>query len=168
VGKRRGKEKTFNMKTRKMFVEVICFILLINFFYEGIYKIAYIHDYEVWLANVSLLKNYQNIFAYFLPIGEILLALCLLIPNLKIRALYAIIVVSILFVLWILSVFLFKPQTFWPFHALWVRPSWMQKMLISLSFSWLSFIAIVLSKRSFPIKKYFSNALRNTPANVSR
>ena len=154
------------MKAKKIIVEIICLILLLNFFYDGVYKIAYLNNYGFWLHHAPLLRPVADILTYVIPVGEIVLSLALLIPSYRVSALYSIIGVLIVFVLWVMSVYLFTHRLFWPYHALWQKPTWMQKMLISMGMCWLAFIAVVISKGVFYFKRFSSNSLRNTPANV--
>ena len=139
---------------------------MLNFFYEGIYKVAYWSNYAFWVKHAPLLRPVWQVLAYAIPVGEIVLAFLFLVPSYRVTLLYSIIVLSILFVIWIISVYLFTNYAFWPFHALWKKPTWMQKMLISLGFGWLSCIGIILLKDGFFVRQIMSKTLRNTPANA--
>ncbi|MES1223972.1 MAG: MauE/DoxX family redox-associated membrane protein [Bacteroidota bacterium] len=154
------------MKTRKVIVEIICLILLLNFFYEGIYKIANWGDFAFWIKHAPLLRPIWQLVTYVIPIGEIVLALSFFVPKYKVKALYISIVLLVVFVLWIIGAHLFTNRIFWPYHALWEKPSWLQKMLVSLGLCWFAFTAILLSIPGFSFKRYFSNSLRNAPANA--
>ena len=154
------------MKTRKIIVEIICLILLLNFFYEGIYKIAYWPNFAVWMKHAPLLRPVWQILTYVIPIGEIALALAFMVQKFRVKALYISIGVLAAFVLWVISSYLFTNRIFFPYHALWEKPIWMQKMLISLGLCWLAFTAVLLSNPNLSFKKYFSNSLRNKPANA--
>lgn len=155
------------MKTRKIIVEVICLILLLNFFYEGIYKVAYWSNYAFWMKHAPLLKPVWQILTYAIPVGEIALALAFLAPKFRVRALYVSIGVLFVFVLWVMSGYLFTTQLFWPYHALWEKPTWMQKMLLSLGMSWLALTAIVMSSSVSLRKGYNSRPVQNKPVNAS-
>ncbi|HWK04803.1 MAG TPA: MauE/DoxX family redox-associated membrane protein [Puia sp.] len=154
------------MKTRKIIVEIICLTLLLNFFYEGIYKIAYWSNYAFWVKHAPLLKPVWQILTYVIPIGEIVLALAFMVQKFRVKALYILIGVLMVFVLWVMSGYLFTHRLFWPYHALWEKPTWMQKMLISIGLCWLAFMAIVLLNPKLSFKRYSSNSLRNKPANA--
>lgn len=154
------------MKTKKVIVEIICLILLMNFFYEGIYKVAYFQNYGFWLTHAPLLSPIGKILNYVVPLGELVLAIMFIVPSYKKIALYGTIVGLFVFALWIMSVYLFTHRLFWPYHALWEKPTWMQKMLISIGFCWMAFTAIVLSNGGSSFKRISSNSLRNTPANA--
>jgi hypothetical protein len=170
VGERGGIKKEItnsnDMKTRKIIVEVICFILLMNWFYEGIYKLAYWPNFSFYIKHAPLLKSVGQILAYAIPIGEIGLALMFLFSRQRVRALYLSIGTLIVFVLWVMSSCLFTRRIFWPYHALWAEPTWMQKMLISLGLCWMAFMSIILSSSKFSFKRFGTNSLRNAPVNA--
>lgn len=154
------------MKTRKIIVEVICFILMIYFFYEGIYKVAYWHNFGIWMYYAPLLKPVSGVLKYSIPIGEIVLAISFFLSRFRIGALYISIGVLLLYVFWIMVVSLFTHFLFWPFHALWEKPNWVQMMLIALGLCWMAFIALAFLR---PMGKPKSNSkvLRNMPVNAS-
>ena len=147
------------MRAKKAAVEIICLILIFYFFYGGVYKLAYFHSYFFWLHFAPLLSPYSKVLAYAIPIGEISLSILFLVPALRPTALYISIAALVLFVLWIMSVFLFTHRLFWPYYALWHRPTWMQKMLISIVLSWLALIAVLLLKGGSFFKRFSSAAL---------
>jgi len=155
------------MKTRKVVVEVICFVLMMFWFYEGIYKVAYWSNYEFWLKRAPLLRPIWQILAYVVPAGEIALAFMIIVSKYRKIALYCSIGGNIVFVLWVMSLYLFTHRLFWPYHALWNKPTWMQKMLVSLGLCWSSFTAILLLNSKFLLMNLNENSLRNKPTNAS-
>jgi|GEM_PF-1061013 len=156
------------MKARKVIVEVICFVLMMFWFYEGIYKIAYFKQFGVYITHAPLIHPVGEILKYLIPFGEVGLALSLMVSGTKKASLYSTIGLLILFIVWIMSVYLFAHHSFWPYHAMWINPTWMQKMLISLGLCWMAFSAIVLLNKGVYVAKINSNSLRNNPAGVSR
>ena len=156
------------MKTKKIVAEVICMILLMYFFYDGIYKIAYWSNYAFWMKNAPLLKPIWQVLTYGIPVGEILLAVGFMVPKFRVRALYVTIGGLVGFVLWVMSAHLFTNRLFWPYHAIWEKPSWMQVMLMSLGMCWMTFTVVILSGPIVSLNNNTSKSLRNTPANVSR
>lgn len=52
-----------------------------------------------------------------------------------------------------MSVYLFTPYLFWPFHALWKNPTWMQKMIFALFLCWMAFSAILIASNKSVFKK---------------
>jgi hypothetical protein len=141
------------MKTRKVFLELIVLVLVLNFFYEGIYKIAHWNEYSTWLHRAPLIRPFWVPLTYMIPIGEIALAGTLLVTSYRIKALYWIIILLIVYILWMGSIHVFSGQLFWPYHSLWKNPNWSEKVFISLGLSWISMIALVLSSEHFLFKK---------------
>ena len=155
-----------NMKAKKIIVEIIFMILILNFFYEGIYKIAYWNNYSVWLHHAPLLQKFWVILSFAIPLTEIGLSIALIIRPYKIRGLYLAITLLMLYVLWIMAVYLLTDRLFWPYHAMWTKPTWMQKMIISIGLSWLGWAALVLSKEKADLNLNSTNDLRKLPANA--
>lgn len=155
------------MRTRNVIIEIICLLLVLNFFYEGIYKVAYFQAYGFWLKHAPLLKPVSVFLNYLIPFGEVALSLLLLHPRYRTGALYTVIIVLIIYILYIMSAYLFTNRLFFPYHELWEKPTWMQKMLISLGWGWFAFLAIILQKGGLSFKRFSSSSLRNTSVNAS-
>jgi hypothetical protein len=147
------------MSAKKIAVEIICWLLVFNFFYEGVYKVAYLHNYGLWLHHAPFLGSVANFLLYGIPVGEIALPFLLLMPAYRKPTLYFILAVQIFFVLYIMSGFLFSHLLFWPFHAPWNRPTWMQKMTLAIVFSWAALAAIFLSGDNLSIKIFNSKKI---------
>lgn len=156
------------MKMRKIIVEIICFILLMNWFYEGIYKVAYWSNFSLYMKHAPLLKPVWQVLAYGIPVGEIVLALMFIFPKQRVRALYISIGVSMVFVFWIISVYLFTNRLFWPYHAMWKGPTWMQKMVISLGVCWGAFTVIVLASSAGFVKIFPTESMSKASANIGK
>jgi len=140
---------------------------LMFWFYEGIYKVAHWSNYAFWVKHAPLLKPVWQVLTYVIPLGEIILSVMLLFFKYRKVALYGTIGALMISVFWIISVYLFTNRLFWPYHALWNKSTWVQKMSISLALSWLSFVGIILLNSTLSFRGIFSNSLRNKPANAS-
>lgn len=151
------------MKIKKGITEIIFYLLMLNFFYEGIYKIAYWQQYGFWMIHEPILKQVGKVLQYIIPVGEILLALAFLTSRFRKAALYTTIIVEVIFIFWVVSVYLFTHYLFWPYHAIWSKPTWMQKMAFALGLSWLSFIAIILTSGKSRPKKDILTGMINKP-----
>lgn len=139
---------------RNKIIEVICFLLMVYFFYEGIFKIIHIIGYGHWLSNKPYLENAKSLLQYGIPIVEISISILVAIPRYRKIALYAIILSQLIFIAWIWNIFPFKSLIFSPYHSYIIRPKWLDKMLFALSVSWVSVIAIyLLLKNTFKTKQ---------------
>lgn len=151
------------MPVKKWLYECICFVLILNFFYEGVQKLAYLDVYSFWVNHAPIIRKFGAMLQYAVPLAEIAIATLLMIARYRSIVLFAIIVVEIVFILWVMSVYLFTGYLFWPYHALWDNPTWMQKIVYGLMLAWLAFAALTYNwKKENEHKKL----LRNTPANV--
>jgi len=155
------------MKTKKIIAEIICFVLLMYWFYEGIYKVVHLSDFGLYITHAPLLKSIGRVLKYVIPFGEVGLAILFVIPKYKMASLYISIGLLIAFLLWIMSVYLFAHRLFFsPYHAWWQKPIWMHKMLISLGLCWFGFVAIILSTPGVLTRKNSPNSLYNSSANT--
>ena len=154
------------MPSKKWIYELTCFVLVLNFFYEGIQKLAYLDVYGFWIAHAPLIRKYGALLQYAVPLVEITIAVLLITPRYRRIAFMAIIVVELVFILWVMSVYLFTGYLFWPYDALWGNPTWIQKMLYGLVLAWLAFAAMFYSRKKE--KDYKENVLRNTSAKVNQ
>src|SRR5687767_4424249 len=66
---------SFSRINRNVIIEAICFLLMLNFFYEGIHKIAYLANYGFWLSREPLIKSIGKFLQYSIPVIEVIIAL---------------------------------------------------------------------------------------------
>lgn len=152
------------MSVKKWLYECIGFLLILNFFYEGVQKLAYLNAYGFWVNHAPVIRKFGAVLKYAVPFVEIAISALLLMPRYRSRALVAIIAVETGFILWVMSVYLFTGYLFWPYHALWDNPSWMQKMAYGMVLAWLAFIAIFCNGKK---ENEHKKLLRNISADVN-
>lgn len=150
------------MRSKTWLYDLICFVLVLNYFYEGIQKLAYLDVYGFWITHAPIIKRFGIILKYAVPISEIVIAALLLIPKGRKVAFIASILMQIGFILWVMSVYLFTGYLFWPYHALWDNPTWMQKMVYGLTLAWLALTGIFLSRRQIRSSEKIK-VLKNEP-----
>lgn len=141
------------MKAKSVLIEGICFLLAINFFYEGVYKLAHLDSYAYWIGCVPYLKPFKVPISYIVPLGEITLSLLLLFWKKRITSLYVSICAFVVFMLYFTLIFQFRNLLLFPYHALWTKPSWIQVMLMTLFLTWLAFMAIIYYDRKHSKKR---------------
>ena len=152
------------MSVKRWLYECIYFVLILNFFYEGIQKLAYLDVYSFWVSHAPVIRKFGTVLQYAVPFVEIAIAVLLIIPRYRSIALVTIIAVETGFILWVMSVYLFTGYLFWPYHALWNNPTWMQKMAYGLMLAWLAFAAICYTGKK---ENEHKKLLRNTSAHVN-
>jgi uncharacterized membrane protein YphA (DoxX/SURF4 family) len=152
------------MPVKKWLYECISFMLILNFFYEGIQKLAYAEVYDHWITHAPLIRTFGAVLQYAVPVIEIAIAFLLIISRYRRIALIMVIIIEIIFILWVISVYLFTGYVFWPYDALWNNPTWIQKMAYGLMLSWLAFVALLCAGKKVNEQNTF---LRNTSAHVN-
>jgi hypothetical protein len=136
------------MKTRQLVIDTLLFILILDLFYEGIYKVANWIEYAKWLHHSPITKSFWVILTYFIPIGQLALSLSLLIPRYRVPSLYITMIGQLAYLSWIAFTHISSHSVFWPYHELWKNPTWVQKAMMSLAFTWIAFLINVLSDNS--------------------
>jgi len=135
------------MKQKVFFAEFISYLLCLIFFYDGIYKIAYWHNYATWMRHAPFIKPVWMPLTYFIPVAQIVLAVRVVMERYKVQSFYYMAAFSILFLVWLMLSILFSEKVFFPFHNIFVHVlTWREKFGFALVESWLAFIGIVLMK----------------------
>jgi hypothetical protein len=124
-------------------MEGICFLLAVNFFYEGIFKFVHLQSYNNWLAFVPILRDFRIIFTYLIPSVEIILSLLLILSKNRVLWLYVSIGAFVIYIAFITLIFQIWILILHPHHAFWGPSSWIQKMILALCLSGLAFSASV-------------------------
>lgn len=89
------------MKARKITVETICFLFILLFAYAAISKLM-IYEGFVWqIRTSSLIGDYANFLAWFVPGSELVIASLIAIPRFRRTGLYAATVLMLLFTIYI-------------------------------------------------------------------
>lgn len=134
---------------KKIIVEVISLTYILLFIYAGASKLL---DYErmhrqlgmtPWLTSVS------GLIAWAVPAIEILVSLTLIIPRWRLQALYACLILMVLFELYIISILKFSPANFIPCTCggLLQQMSWHTHIIFNLAFILLALIGIRFEKQ---------------------
>lgn len=148
-----SKSRSFNKLNKNLIVEVICFLLMLYFFYEGIFKVIHIIGFEKWLSNKPYVKSLSPILAYTIPVVEIVVSIFMMLPRFRKTALYFFIATQLLFIIWIWNMYPFKDLIFSPYHSYLIRPKWFDKMISALLLCWMAVIALYLLIKTTQNKK---------------
>src|SRR5580698_6336532 len=90
---------------RTILADVITYFFIILFLYTGVAKLTEIHEFKEQLSSSPFLGSLAGIITWALPIGEILLAIALFIPALRLKALYVTLGVMSLFTVYVSVLF---------------------------------------------------------------
>jgi hypothetical protein len=90
---------------RTFLADAITYFFIILFLYTGIAKLTEVHEFKEQLISSPFLGSLAGIITWVLPIGEIILAIALFIPALRLKALYVTLGVMSLFTIYVVSIF---------------------------------------------------------------
>ncbi len=86
-------------------VDGICYFFILLFLYTGAIKLTEIHLFRKQLISSPLLGTLSGVIAWALPIGELLIAITLFIPALRLKALYATLGLMTVFTIYVVFIF---------------------------------------------------------------
>jgi len=90
--------------------DFIAWFFILLFLYTGIIKLTEIHVFKEQLTSSPLLGSIAGVIAWALPIGELLLAIALFIPKLRLKGLYFTLILMILFTAYVILVLFIDNQ----------------------------------------------------------
>ncbi len=151
------------MWQKYIYTNLFCLLIALNFYYEGVQKLASLEQYADWLRRTPVLKMYASVLLVIVPFGQILLAIAILWQRVRITSLYLILSSALILIAWVMYVYLCTGFLFWPYHAWWGDSTWMQKIIYHLIIAWISLIIIISNQKVFREK-----TLRNNPAITSK
>ncbi len=146
------------MSVQKFIGEIICFVVALCLFYEGLYLLFRVDQFDLWLKYLPLMNKIHIPLSYVLPLVEIILALLMLWSRTRRIALLIMLVGCIGFLLYLTLSLLLSNKFFLPFHPYWTFMKWFHKMLIVLSVSWLIFGLLVFKKNDLRSDKRTTRA----------
>jgi hypothetical protein len=84
--------------------DLIAYFFILLFLYTGSVKLMEVHLFKEQLTSSPLLGSLAGVITWALPIGEIILAIALFIPALKLKALYATLGLMTLFTIYVVII----------------------------------------------------------------
>lgn len=137
---------------RTVAIDIISAILLLLLLYTAISKfIEYSRFKEVLLIS-PLLKPFAGFIAWSLPLLELMIAVSLFIPALRIKGLYASLLLLIILTVYLTYMILFTPSLPCSCGGVLKDLTWPQHILFNLFFVVLSVIGIILARQRFIIR----------------
>jgi uncharacterized membrane protein YphA (DoxX/SURF4 family) len=127
--------------------DIISALLLLLFLYTSLSKLA---DYETFrnvLRASPLLQPVAGQIAWLLPVSELVIAMLLFIPRLRLKGLYAAFILISLFTLYLIYMIVFTPNLPCNCGGVLKMLNWPQHIFFNLFFILLSLVGILLYKR---------------------
>ena len=138
---------SFSWLKKATIVEIIALLFIILFLYSGISKLM---DYAVFkeqLAESPVLKPFASMVAWGLPVTEFIVSLLLFLPRLRLKGLYASLILMILFTGYIIALFTFSTELPCSCGGVIDMLSWQGHLVFNGVFILLGFTGVYLGKR---------------------
>jgi len=132
---------------RTIIVDIICYFFILLFLYTGATKLMEVRLFKEQLVSSPLMGSLAGFITWALPIGELILAIGLFIPALRLKALYATTTLMALFTIYVIAIFFIDNQISCSCGGIIEELSPKQHILFNSACVILSAVAIALSRR---------------------
>lgn len=139
---------------KNTFIDIITWFFILLFIYTGVAKLAEIHLFQEQMLSSPFLGPLARIFAWALPIGELLLAIGLFIPRWRLKALYATLVLMSLFTIYVIVLFFFDSHLSCSCGGIIEELTPKQHIFFNFACVVLSALAITLERRQAPSVRF--------------
>lgn len=141
------------MKVKEYTQEVICFALMLWFFYEGLYLLVRVGSFDLWLKHLPIMGDVHRLMSYLIPCMEMVIAVLIILPGTRNTGLLSGLIVCVCVVAYLVFTLTFTDVFFLPFHPYWIFMKWFDKMLITLAVMWAIFFLILANNRGSKSKR---------------
>lgn len=91
-------------KTKKVALEIICFLFILLFTYAAVMKLIDVQKFTVQIGQSPLLTDFARVVAWVIPISELLIAGMLAITRFRLVGLYASFSLMVMFTAYIIAI----------------------------------------------------------------
>jgi len=134
--------------------DIICYFFILLFVYTGAAKLAEIQTFKQELTSSPLLGSLSGVITWALPIGELLLAIALFIPALRLKALYATLTLMSLFTIYVIVILFMDNQISCSCGGIIEELSPKQHIVFNSACMVLSAVAIVIQRKQQPTRQF--------------
>lgn len=129
-------------------IEITCCLLAILFVYASVSKLIDYNTFKLQLNKSPFLTSFSNSIAYTLPIVEIIIALLLAIPVMRLIGLYASLFLLTLFTAYLIAMLNFSYYIPCSCGGVLSSLSWQQHIIFNIVFIILSLMGIFIQAHS--------------------
>lgn len=139
---------------RSLFVNGIAFFFIFLFLYTGITKLMAIDQFKEQMVSSPLLSPLAGLITWALPIGEIILAVILFIPILRIKGLYLSAITMSLFTLYVIIILLIDSHLSCSCGGIVEELSPRQHLLFNSASTILAILTILINRKRQPTTRF--------------
>ena len=92
----------FGKKTRDSIKDVVVYVFILLFVYTAASKLMEFESFQKVLGRSPLIGKYNSIFAYVIPLTELLISLFLIIPSTRRKALISSVILMAVFTIYLI------------------------------------------------------------------
>lgn len=134
-------------------IETICFLFIVLFVYAAASKLADVEQFRVQIGNSPLLTDFAGVIAWIIPIGEIVVAIALAIPRLRLAALYAAFSLMIMFTAYIIIILNFADHVPCSCGGVLEKLGWTEHLIFNIVFVLLALVGIIILSKQGEIRQ---------------
>ncbi len=142
-------DNTTAMCARKIWIEVLAFLLVTYFFQDLLYKIWHWHAYNLWWRSLPFIHSATDPGKYLITISEVFVTFGLLFQRFRLitsrLALYGLLVI----ILYIILACVLSHRIFFPYYLLGLHARWYYVLLTDVVLAWLILLLIRSQPSSF-------------------
>lgn len=131
-------------KHKNVLLESICFLFMLLFMYTAISKFLAFNDFKIQIEQAPLLSNYTSWLSWAIPSVEILVALLLIVPQLRILALYTALALTEMFSLYLFIILKFDNHIPFSCGGILGTLDWTELLSLNIVFMILATIGVML------------------------
>ena len=131
-------------KTKKVALEIICFLFILLFTYAAVTKLMDYQKFTVQIGQSPLLTDFAGVLAWAVPGVELLIAGMLAITRLRFIGLYAAFSLMVMFTAYIIAILQFSDSIPCSCGGVLEAMGWTEHLIFNIGFVLLGFTGIVL------------------------
>ncbi|MBC9797711.1 MauE/DoxX family redox-associated membrane protein [Sinomicrobium weinanense] len=137
----------FFLKHRNVIVEIICYLFIFLFLYAAFSKLMDVQQFQVQMSKSPLITQFSGLMAWAVPILEIIIAIFLFIPRLRLIGLYASFSLMFVFTGYIFIIQNFSPYVPCSCGGILNSMGWTEHFIFNIGFTLLAVFGIFLYNR---------------------
>ncbi|RNL90099.1 hypothetical protein ED312_06650 [Sinomicrobium pectinilyticum] len=159
--------KRFTHQNRHIIVEIICLLYIILFVYAAFTKLIDYEKFQIQVGQSPIFTSIGGLIAWIIPTIELLIAFMLIIPRLRLLALYACFSLMAMFTAYIYIILNFSPFVPCSCGGILEKMGWTEHLVFNIAFVFLAIIGVLLhsperNEQSSVARKSFKQFLFNT------
>jgi len=135
------------MKIKGIVITFIISLFASLEFYQGIYKLAGLDNYNIWLHYAPIVLKHPGIITYIIPLFQFVITVLIIIPNYRYVAFHVIFISQFIYSLYIWYGMSTFTLVLYPYHSFWNKQSWADKLIEVVVLAWIAIIGIIIQKK---------------------